>query len=496
MSAPVLLASKLLANLASASPTTSPALLNGIGILGSGAGLFGHILNLGNVSDISPDGKIAPSLTLASAKVDNKGTSIDLSLLTLSQELSSMPVEELQSLIDRSVLGQVSEEEINVDILKSLTLGIPTREISLDDNVLLSATYVSPTTLSDLKSALKILKESLSPDNETALIKEAKNNNIDKDILELSTDMPNELIMVVFIPAYQEIKNSELTDFEFDPSVFSSLIQVSKPKTSEPSLFDSDIDLYSDTDSELSLINKDPKELDFQGSLGSLKGKKGDNNEDVSNINGKLAVSTASGLMSAFGASFSHFDESSHLLTDANSISINLLSANTNPLFTSSTATGTHPATQFIAKLIEKAATGSDKAKQELSVQLDPPELGRMQIHLSMEKGETMKVRLVAETQETLTLLQRDSHALKSALQSAGIQTDSSSLSFDLSSGNQSFNELLGGNHQDSQSGRSSHFSSNIDGSILNEDQIHFIETKINFIPDVASGNIHYSLLV
>jgi flagellar hook-length control protein FliK len=113
-----------------------------------------------------------------------------------------------------------------------------------------------------------------------------------------------------------------------------------------------------------------------------------------------------------------------------------------------------------------------------------------------MEKGETMKVRLIAETQETLTLLQRDSHALKSALHNAGIQTDSSSLSFDLSSGNQSFNELLGGSQQGNQSSRNAHFIRNAEGSIIGEDQIQLTETKMNFIPDVSTGNIHYSLLV
>lgn len=173
-----------------------------------------------------------------------------------------------------------------------------------------------------------------------------------------------------------------------------------------------------------------------------------------------------------------------------------LSSSFTNPLMTNSAAYTSHPSIQMVAMMIEKATSGSEKASQELSVQLDPPELGRLQIQLSYEKGEALKVHVLTEKEETLSLLQRDSHALKSALDHAGIKTDSTSLSFDMASGDQSFNQMLGGFHDPNARGESSRFT--LDGGPSGDtaNTLTSLETHLDFVPDMATGNVHYSLLV
>jgi flagellar hook-length control protein FliK len=486
------------ASATTSSPATTSSLGEGISILGSGNGLFGHILNLGNMEQSMIDGQLNKPLSIAVIG-NNVSSSLDSSILTLSQELSGLSTEDLQSLIDNAKLGDNPDTIIGIKSLKSLTPGIPSLEVeqvqNIDTSPLLSAINVTPEKISDLTSAIKMIEG--SPNDDEGLL--SVDNSEKPDLIEMSNELSNEMIMVAYLPLQASLTTPDLSDLELDPSIFSSLTKVTQPKSSSPSLFDDAIDLYSGGDSGLSFTDEDGKKLDFQGSLASLNGHKGNDKEsklDISssNISGQLWSSTGSGLMGTFGAPFSHFDETSLLMMDTNSIGSHHLSANTNPLFTSSSATGSHPATQFIAKMIEKAATGSEKSKQELTVQLDPPELGRMQIQLSMEKGENMKVHLIAEKQETLTLLQRDSHAIKSALDSAGIQTDGSSLTFDLSSGDQSFNQFLGGSN-DGTSGRNTHLSINTNGSIVNEDQAQALSKETYFHTDQMTGNIHYSLI-
>lgn len=481
-------------------PTTAPTpttpLGGSIGIMGTGSGLFGHILKLDNLTPTTPDTQTNVTLT------GNTGFSLDPAMLVLPQELSSLSPEDLQALLAQFANGE--DNILNNKILESLTPGIPSKELFTNmslkkegifatplnpefsniptpvgnDNILLVASGLTPSTMEDFKMAIQSIVESSQLKTEEPV----------EDMADKTTDP---LVMVMFLSLTPPPAALDSSDFEFDASAFSSLTKVIHPTE--------EIDYDGEINPLLTLDKSNASETGFQGSLSSI-GKDG----DAADKSSKSASSDVSGQLTAFGSALHHSlgqslslsGDTSLLTSNGNLIGTYQLSPHVNPLFTSATATGTHPATQLVAMMIEKAATGSDKAKQELSVQLDPPELGRMQIHLSMEKGETMKVHLIAEKQETLTLLQRDSHILKSALDNAGIQTDGSSLSFDLSSNNQSFNQLLGGQQQDGQSARNLHFAVNADGSVMSEQDMTFIQTQMNFIPDKVTGNIHYSLLV
>jgi hypothetical protein len=67
-----------------------------------------------------------------------------------------------------------------------------------------------------------------------------------------------------------------------------------------------------------------------------------------------------------------------------------------------------------------------------ISMQLRPEELGRIDIKLDIDKDGAVNATITADRPQTLELLQRDSHTLERALQDAGLQTNSNSLSFGL----------------------------------------------------------------
>lgn len=66
------------------------------------------------------------------------------------------------------------------------------------------------------------------------------------------------------------------------------------------------------------------------------------------------------------------------------------------------------------------------------TLQLDPADLGRMDIELKFGNDGSLKAHLTVERPETLAMLQKDSVQLERLLQQSGLNTDGQSLSFDL----------------------------------------------------------------
>ena len=73
-------------------------------------------------------------------------------------------------------------------------------------------------------------------------------------------------------------------------------------------------------------------------------------------------------------------------------------------------------------------ADGSSRIR----IQLDPAELGRLEIRLHVNADGKTGVVITADNKDTLALLQRDARGLEQALNDAGLKTDSNSLSFNL----------------------------------------------------------------
>jgi chemotaxis protein MotD len=65
-------------------------------------------------------------------------------------------------------------------------------------------------------------------------------------------------------------------------------------------------------------------------------------------------------------------------------------------------------------------------------IRLDPPELGRIEVRLKVDKQGQVSSHLIADRADTLSLLRRDEAGLQRALQDAGFKTGGESLQFSL----------------------------------------------------------------
>ena len=146
-------------------------------------------------------------------------------------------------------------------------------------------------------------------------------------------------------------------------------------------------------------------------------------------------------------------------------------------------ATHAHPATQVVAAtLVKSAASGESKS---MTLRLDPPDLGRIEVHMQFTKDKTMKAHMVIEKPETLLMLQRDAQILERSLHEAGMDAGGNALSFELAAQDHDFN-----NHDRSGNG------SGHEGGSKNEttDQ-DIIETTMTWYVDEETGFTRYNIL-
>jgi flagellar hook-length control protein FliK len=87
------------------------------------------------------------------------------------------------------------------------------------------------------------------------------------------------------------------------------------------------------------------------------------------------------------------------------------------------------PLPQQVAFFMQRAA---QEGQERISIQLRPVDLGRIDVQLEFSHDGALRARVVAESAQTLDMLQKDSRQLEKALQQAGVQTDGNSLSFSL----------------------------------------------------------------
>lgn len=141
-----------------------------------------------------------------------------------------------------------------------------------------------------------------------------------------------------------------------------------------------------------------------------------------------------------------------------------------------------HPATQVVAaSLIRAGQAGED---QSLRLKLDPPELGRIEVHMQFTKDKTMKAHMVIEKPETMLMLQRDAQVLERALHEAGMDMGGSGLSFELADQNQM-----------SGDGRGQHGGHSGAGGGKADDGAEIIETTMTWYVDEKTGMQRYNLL-
>ena len=144
-----------------------------------------------------------------------------------------------------------------------------------------------------------------------------------------------------------------------------------------------------------------------------------------------------------------------------------------------------HPATHMIAATIQKAAGNGEN--KTLTLQLDPPELGRVKVKMDFGPEKTLKAVLSTDKPETFMMLQRDSSALERALQNAGLDLDDGGLSFELAEHGFDFEQdnKRGGGHDSGGTGAG--------GETEGEEEL--IETTMNWHVDPESGHMRYNIL-
>jgi flagellar hook-length control protein FliK len=79
--------------------------------------------------------------------------------------------------------------------------------------------------------------------------------------------------------------------------------------------------------------------------------------------------------------------------------------------------------------LIATRALAGDK---HFEIRLDPPELGRIEVRLKVDRDGQLSSHVIADRSDTLTLLRRDGAGLERALQDAGFKTAGDGLQFSL----------------------------------------------------------------
>ncbi len=92
--------------------------------------------------------------------------------------------------------------------------------------------------------------------------------------------------------------------------------------------------------------------------------------------------------------------------------------------------------TDPVEQVAVKIARGL-KGKNQMTIQLEPAELGKVDVKIEWANRSGMQISIVAENKAALDALQKDSRALEQALQDAGISSDGLNLQFSLREQNQ-----------------------------------------------------------
>jgi len=96
---------------------------------------------------------------------------------------------------------------------------------------------------------------------------------------------------------------------------------------------------------------------------------------------------------------------------------------------------GALPVNAVAVEISRKFSAGANR----FQIRLDPPELGRIDVRMDVNREGKVSAHLIVEKPETLAALNRDAGALVRALNTSGLETRENGLNFSLSGGNHSF---------------------------------------------------------
>ncbi len=140
-----------------------------------------------------------------------------------------------------------------------------------------------------------------------------------------------------------------------------------------------------------------------------------------------------------------------------------------------------HPATQMVSMTMQKAIKAGEETT--IRLQLDPPELGRVEVKMSIDQDNTAKIVLTAEKAETHQMLQRNAQFLEQAMSDAGLDAQGN-LSFELASDGQAFEK---------SNSSEDHAGSGSDANAESEATVQI--STMDWYVDPNTGRTHYSIL-
>jgi flagellar hook-length control protein FliK len=102
------------------------------------------------------------------------------------------------------------------------------------------------------------------------------------------------------------------------------------------------------------------------------------------------------------------------------------------PTLTQHVQVSVHAPAPNMPALAVSIATRSQSGARQFDIRLDPPELGRVEVRLSIDAAGKASAHLSADHPQTLDLLQKDAPALTRALRDAGLDVSQDGLNFSL----------------------------------------------------------------
>ncbi len=97
-------------------------------------------------------------------------------------------------------------------------------------------------------------------------------------------------------------------------------------------------------------------------------------------------------------------------------------------------------AREAIDQVVVKVRAAAENGVRQVSVKLNPPELGRIDVQIDMNADGKTSLSIMADNRETLSMMQKGARELERSLMDVGIKTDMGSLNFNLrGDGNQQF---------------------------------------------------------
>jgi flagellar hook-length control protein FliK len=94
--------------------------------------------------------------------------------------------------------------------------------------------------------------------------------------------------------------------------------------------------------------------------------------------------------------------------------------------------TATSSATPDLSALAISIAAKSKDGQNEFNIRMEPAELGRVDVRLSVDAAGKAQAHLTADKPQTLEMLQRDSHTLERSLKDSGLDLSNNGLNFSL----------------------------------------------------------------